>query len=132
MIAFVDASMIVAITARESGWESLADLLDTASIRLWSPIARWESTAGVRLRLKKSPAEADQIMQDFADFNQFELVPIGSTESDLAIDAYRQFGKGSGHPAQLNMGDCFAYACAKAHGARLLYKGDDFARTDLA
>ena len=49
----------------------------------------------------------------------------------LAADAYARYGKGR-HVAALNMGDCFAYACAKAHGARLLYKGDDAARTDLA
>ena len=43
-----------------------------------------------------------------------------------------RFGKGSGHPAQLNLGDCFAYAMAKQHGVPLLYKGDDFSQTDLA
>jgi ribonuclease VapC len=50
---------------------------------------------------------------------------------ELAIEAYAQFGKGR-HAAALNMGDCFAYACARASKARLLYKGDEFARTDLA
>lgn len=58
------------------------------------------------------------------------LVPIGETELALALDAYTRYGRGT--PAALNMGDCFAYGCARAHGARLLYKGDDFARTDLS
>ncbi len=48
-----------------------------------------------------------------------------------AVDAYADFGKGR-HLAALNMGDCFAYACAKANGAKLLYKGNDFTHTDLA
>ena len=60
-----------------------------------------------------------------------ELVAIGPPESDLATWAYKTYGRGR-HPAALNMGDCFAYACAKAAGARLLYKGGDFALTDLA
>jgi len=50
----------------------------------------------------------------------------------IARAAYRDFGRGSGHPAALNYGDCFAYALAKASGERLLFKGGDFARTDLA
>ena len=59
------------------------------------------------------------------------LVAISERELAVALDAYQAYGKGR-HPAGLNMGDCFAYACAKANGAKLLYKGDDFARTDLA
>ena len=59
-------------------------------------------------------------------------MPIGERENDGAFEAFHRYGKRSGHPARLNLGDCFAYACAKANDARLLYKGDDFARTDLA
>ena len=59
------------------------------------------------------------------------LVPVGEAELRLALDAYVQYGKGR-HKAALNMGDCFAYACAKSHGARLLYIGGDFTYTDLA
>ena len=55
-----------------------------------------------------------------------------STTGDLALEAHLRFGKGSGHPARLNMGDCFAYAMAKQHGVPLLYKGDGFAQTDVA
>jgi ribonuclease VapC len=50
----------------------------------------------------------------------------------IAREAYRDFGKGSGHPAQLNFGDCFAYALAKTTGEPLLFKGSDFIHTDLA
>jgi ribonuclease VapC len=57
-------------------------------------------------------------------------VPIGETEQEVALHAHARFGKGV-HPAKLNMGDCFAYACARANGVPLLYKGDDFALTDI-
>jgi len=49
-----------------------------------------------------------------------------------SVDAHRRYGKSQGHPAQLNMGDCFAYAVAISHRTTLLYKGDDFSKTDLA
>jgi ribonuclease VapC len=52
-------------------------------------------------------------------------------ETELALSAFARFGKGQGHPAQLNLGDCFAYACARHHGAAMLCKGGDFVRTDL-
>lgn len=132
MTTFVDASVIVAIVGNEPGWETFADTLDAADLRLWSPVSQWESTAGVRIRLKKSPEAANAMVRDFATENRLNLVSIGRVESDLALDAFARFGKGTGHPAQLNMGDCFAYACAKANRARLLYKGNDFMHTDLA
>ena len=56
---------------------------------------------------------------------------IGKPEYDLGLEAYAHYGKGR-HPAKLNMGDCFAYACAKSHKAKLLFKGDDFTKTDIA
>jgi ribonuclease VapC len=61
-----------------------------------------------------------------------EIVPVTEEIGRIAVDAFDRYGKGRGHPAQLNMGDCFAYACAKAHGLPLLYKGADFSKTDLA
>lgn len=131
MIAFVDASVIVSIVGNEPGWEILADALDDIETRFWSPVARWESIAALRVRLRTTPAYAQAIVDDFASDNQLKLVPIGAVEGDLAVDAYARFGKGTGHPAQLNMGDCFAYACARANGATLLYKGNDFVHTDM-
>ena len=61
-----------------------------------------------------------------------EVVPFGAEHVDAALEAYRRFGKGSGHPARLNIGDCFAYALSRVRNAPLLYKGDDFAQTDVA
>ena len=59
------------------------------------------------------------------------IVPLGGPDALRVADAYTRWGKGV-HPAGLNLGDCFAYACAKTNGAALLYKGDDFSQTDLA
>ncbi|HIV77516.1 MAG TPA: type II toxin-antitoxin system VapC family toxin, partial [Candidatus Sphingomonas excrementigallinarum] len=67
----------------------------------------------------------------FATAMKFRMVEIGETEAQGALDAHARYGKGH-HPARLNMGDCFAYACTHSHHAELLYKGEDFALTDLA
>lgn len=57
--------------------------------------------------------------------------PVTETQAAIARQAYRDFGRGSGHPAALNFGDCFAYALAKDLGEPLLFKGDDFTHTDI-
>jgi len=62
---------------------------------------------------------------------QIAIEPVTAEQARIAREAYRDFGKGSGHPAQLNFGDCFAYALAKAAGEPLLFKGDDFCHTDI-
>lgn len=59
------------------------------------------------------------------------IEPVTEAQVRVARVAYRDFGKGSGHPARLNFGDCFAYALAKVTGEPLLYKGDDFPHTDV-
>ena len=59
-----------------------------------------------------------------------EIVPFTSAHAALAVEGWRRYGKGR-HPAGLNLGDCFAYALAKARGEKLLFKGEDFARTDI-
>jgi len=59
------------------------------------------------------------------------IEPVTEAQARIAREAYRDFGRGSGHPAKLNFGDCFAYALAKERAEPLLYKGDDFARTDI-
>lgn len=60
------------------------------------------------------------------------IEPVSIAQTAIAREGFRQFGQGSGHPARLNFGDCFAYALAKATGEPLLFKGDDFVHTDIA
>ena len=71
--------------------------------------------------------EFDTVLADL----QISTVPFTAEQALIARAAYRDYGKGSGHPAQLNLGDCFAYALAKDSGEPLLYKGDDFGHTDV-
>jgi ribonuclease VapC len=59
------------------------------------------------------------------------IEPVTEQQARIAREAYRDFGKGSGHPARLNFGDCFAYALARDRGEPLLYKGTDFSHTDI-
>ena len=70
----------------------------------------------------------DYLIEDL----QIREIPISSTIGVAALDAAMTYGKAVGHPADLNFGDCYAYACAKTHRLPLLYKGNDFAKTDLA
>jgi len=67
----------------------------------------------------------------FLHLPNFEIVPFDAEQADIAHAAFTRYGKGSGHPAQLNFGDLFSYALAMQRGVPLLFKGDDFARTDI-
>lgn len=131
MILFADASVLVAILGGEDGADALADRLEAAHQKLCSPMATWETMAALRRSHGVPIPRARLRIARFVTEIGLESVPIGPREYELAADAYERFGKGR-HPAGLNMGDCFAYACAKAHGAALLYTGQDFALTDLA
>jgi ribonuclease VapC len=132
VILFIDASAIVAMITQEDDARILADRLDGASRLLWSPIVQWESAVALkRIRKYESPYSARGDIYTFSKIYGLDSVTIGKHESELAFDAFALFGKGM-HPARLNMGDCFAYACAKSSQARLLYKGKDFDLTDLA
>jgi ribonuclease VapC len=129
---FVDASALVAILRRESDFEGLAFRLDRADDAITSPVAVVEAVMSLGKQKRLPVAEAREAVSGLLTRSGIEVVVIDDATSELAIDAHARFGKGSGHPARLNLGDCFAYAMAKQHGVPLLYKGDDFSRTDLA
>lgn len=128
---FVDASAITAFMMREPGSDPLLARLQVADQRMTSPIAFWEAAVAVARILDVSVAQAGQEVHDYLQLAEIAIVPLPVEAADLALDAFDRFGKGR-HPARLNMGDCFAYACAKHYRQPLLYKGDDFARTDVA
>ena len=130
MKLFVDASAIVAILAREEEATDFIEAIDQADA-IFSPIAFWEASVAVANRREDDPAKAAALVAELAQEYGMTMVAIGPNETRAAVEAFARYGKGR-HSARLNMGDCFAYACAKANGARLLYKGDDFSRTDLA
>jgi ribonuclease VapC len=128
---FVDASAMIAMMAGETDADELADRLGAERLRLCSAVSLWETLAGLCRTYVFSVPSARAEVQSFVELNDVKFVSIGEREFDLATQAYADFGKGR-HPAALNMGDCFAYACAKANRATLLFKGDDFTKTDIA
>ena len=131
MTLFVDASAMVSMIAGESDGEVLAGAMRADGDLLWSALSCWETTRALRRVKEASLEEARLEIELFAVTMRFRLVDIGEAERAMALDAYQSYGRGR-HKAKLNMGDCFAYACAKANGAKLLYKGNDFSKTDLA
>ncbi len=128
---FVDASAIVAILTREPEADALADLLDAARAPITSPIALFEAALGICRKRHASVEEAEEEVREFLEVAGVEVVPITAKEAETALSAFSRYGKGRGHPAQLNLCDCFSYAVAKNHGRALLFKGDDFDKTDI-
>jgi ribonuclease VapC len=127
---FADASALVTIVARETEAAEFARCLESDSRRLCSALSAWEAVAGLSRSYVLAVPAARARLRLFLGAMNFTFVGIGETEFEIASEAYARFGKGR-HPAALNMCDCFAYACARANGARLLFKGEDFARTDI-
>lgn len=131
MTIFVDASAIVAIIYGEPEADDFADAIESHNDRYYCAVGAWEAAQAIAKLKTISLQQAADAVSSFAEEAGLRLVPIGEGEGREAIVAAARYGKGR-HPAQLNMGDCFAYACAKTNGAELLYKGNDFAQTDLA
>ncbi len=127
---FVDASALIAILTQEPDAAALADRLERDTVRACSALSVWETIAGLCRSYGLTVSAARTDVARFLGAGDIHFVPIGQREAEIATDAYAKFGKGR-HAAALNMGDCFAYACARANGARLLFKGDDFSRTDI-
>jgi ribonuclease VapC len=128
---FVDASALVAMIADEPERETFIARVEQNGGAFWSAMSCWETVSSLRSSYRFDIDVARREVENSAKVLALQLVAIGDAELAIALDAYRIYGKGR-HPARLNMGDCFAYACAKTNGAELLYKGDDFALTDLA
>lgn len=125
----VDASVIVAIIKPEDDGQVFRDILATASAPIYVSAAGFLEAAIV-IDSRKSPERSLQIGKLLLDYD-IEIAPVTETQAHIARQAYQTYGKGSGHKAQLNFGDCFAYALAKDSGKPLLFKGSDFAHTDV-
>lgn len=138
---FVEASAIVAIIKREPGYEELVRRIEDVQDQLFtSPMSRFEASVSLAMQRslkgkKPSPeeiADCASLVTAFLTEIKAKDINITSSIGDMAIRAAAEYGKTVGHPADLNFGDCFSYACAKAYRIKLLYKGDDFSKTDLA
>ena len=129
---FVDASAIVAILTQEPEADALIDLLERAIRPITSAIAIFEAMLGLSRKRYASVEEVEADVTEVITKGRITLVPIAASDATTALQAFSRYGKGRGHPPQLNMGDCFAYAVAKNHRTSLLYKGNDFGKTDIA
>jgi ribonuclease VapC len=127
---FVDASAICAILLSEIEADELTTRLIASPSRCTSAIAVFETVRALMRVLDIGPTVARATVSQFLKAAEIEFIPIGEAEQEAALEAMDRFGKGR-HPAQLNRGDCFAYACARTRGEALLFKGDDFPRTDI-
>lgn len=126
----MDAAAIVAMIAREPESRIFADRLSWQRGSYTSPIAVWEAVRGVARVRGVDLDEAQQLVREFLRDGRIDVRAIEPEDADGALDAHARFGKGV-HAAALNMGDCFAYACTRRHEAAILFKGEDFALTDL-
>ena len=131
MTIFVDASAIVAIMTGEPEADAFSDTIDEHNDRLFCGVGAWEAARAIARIRRIGVNVASSAVDDFAYEAGLRMIDIGHDEYREAIGAHQRYGKGR-HRARLNMGDCFAYACARTNGAKLLYKGDDFSQTDLA
>ena len=125
----VDTSALIAILKGEPEADQFATTL--ANTKSWLALsAASYLEAGIVVDRNGNAAlsaRLDDLLETFA----IEIAPVTASQAKLARAAYRQFGKGSGHPAGLNFGDCFSYALAIESAASLLFKGADFAATDV-
>jgi ribonuclease VapC len=128
-VIVVDTSAIVAIVFGEPEREALVRTIQQSEKALVSTVSVVEARMVVQGRRGQRGVV---LLDDLLRLPVFEMVAPGNLETDAAYAAFVAFGKGSGHPAGLNFGDLFSFALAKVRGLPLLYKGDDFAQTDLA
>jgi len=124
----VDSSAIVAILRDEPEAERFAQALEGADSVRVSAASYVE--IGAVMDQARDPVVSRRV-DDLLDIAGAIVEPVSPGQARIARAAYRDFGRGSGHPANLDFGDCFSYALAKETGEALLFKGDDFAHTDV-
>lgn len=128
---FVDSSALVAMIASEGDGEAFAERLKMSRRPVTSPIVIFETALALARIFRASTDEMTLNVIEFLEQSGIDVIEVRADAHLIALKAHQQFGKGTGHGAQLNMGDCFSYAVAKSAGIPLLYKGIDFAQTDL-
>ena len=125
----VDASAVLAILRDEPDAAFFADALADRAVACRMSAANYLEAAIV-IDSAKEPV-ASRRFDDLVAKAKIAIEAVTADHATIARGAYRDYGKGGGHPAQLNFGDCFAYALARSSGEPLLCKGDDFVHTDI-
>lgn len=124
----VDSSAIVAVIKREPDWHLLSERMDSANSLRMSAASYLETAIVIDgLRDPVQSARLDNVILDL----EIVIEPVTVEQARIARQAYRDYGKGSGHPAALNFGDCFSYALAREKREPMLWKGEDFGHTDI-
>lgn len=124
-----DTSALIAVLRNEDDAPRFARLLATRGQPKRLSSANWLEAAVVIDGARD--AIASRRFDDLVARAGLVIEPVTPEQAAVARAAYRDFGKGSSHPAGLNFGDCFAYALAKTHGEALVFKGEDFSKTDV-
>lgn len=124
----IDTSALIAILRAEPDAAGHAVAIEAARTRRLSA-ANYVETAAV-IDSAGDPV-ASRRFDELLTTAEIAVAPVTESQARIARQAYRDFGRGSGHPAKLNFGDCFAYALAKETGESLLFKGNDFGHTDI-
>jgi ribonuclease VapC len=124
----IDTSVVIAILRSEPEAKSYARVIADAATRRVSAVSFVESA--VVIDASRDPV-ATRRFDDFITEANISIEPVTEVQARIAREAYRDFGRRSGHPAKLNFGDCFAYALARTSGEPLLFKGNDFVHTDI-
>jgi ribonuclease VapC len=124
----IDSSALIALLLGEPETAAFVAAIATESSRLISAPTYLETA--IVMHARSGPEGQEKLGRLLFELSA-EIVPFTGDHAALAVAAYRQYGKGTGHPAGLNFGDCFTYALAKLCDEPVLFKGNDFSRTDL-
>jgi ribonuclease VapC len=124
----VDTSVLVALIKNEPEGVLLAKEMEAAPVLHLSAASYFE--AGIVIDGLHNPV-ASARLDEIVSHPKFAIEPVTVEQARIAREAYRNYGKGSGHKANLNFGDCFSYALARVKREPILFKGDDFQHTDL-
>jgi len=128
---FVETSALVAIMLQEEGWEQLADKIGEARKPITTAVVVFEATCALSRQRQLTPKQAHEIVLATIEAANVTVAGFTPQMTEHAVAARELFGKGR-HPAALNMGDCLSYGAARYFRAPLLFKGDDFSKTDIA
>jgi len=127
----IDSSAIIAIFRQEDDAVHYARRIATDDDPIMSAANLVETSIVLRGLKKIPPDRAERWLDDFVETAGIRIEPVTQEQARVARSAHIRFGKGTGHGAALNYGDCFAYGLAKAMAASLLSKGNDFPLTDI-
>ncbi len=129
---FIDTSAVIAILREEPEASAFTAKIQAERDRICGPHVILEASMRLSTLSGLAPTAADAEVTRALRAANVAIVPITEEVAHVAVAAFERYGKGRKNRAGLNYGDCLSYACAKAHGARLLFKGGNFAHTDIA